>query len=178
MAASKELQAIERKLQQLEQKRIDLLGALAALPDERLIAKPDPNRWTLLQVAQHLMLAEKSVRDQALSGERHAPDRRGLRHRVLYWVVLAILRFGIRVRVPSESMVPDGETTLAEIERAWESSQIQLKQFAEGLDTSSARDPIFRHPVCGPMTPSQALTLALVHFDSHRRKIDLTFTEP
>jgi hypothetical protein len=163
---------LEERRQAFDEKRQALLNELATLSEEQLTEKPGPDQWSLLQVAQHLMLGEREVLQQLPEFSQLTARNRSLRDRMLSWVVLAVFRLGIRVKVPSSAMEPDGNTTLKDVREAWDNCQAWLKDFVATLDDDSAGLAVFRHPVAGPLTVSQVLTSANVHFDSHRQKIE------
>ena len=163
---------LEERRQALDQKRQALLDELATLSEQQLTAKPTPDQWSLLQVAQHLMLGERHVLQKLPEFSELTARNRSPRDRILSWVVLAVFRLGIRVKVPSSAMEPDGNTTLEEVREEWGNCQAWLKEFVATLDAESADLAVFRHPVAGPLTISQVLTSTDVHFDSHRQKIE------
>ena len=103
------------KYEKYDRARRALLDALASLNDDQLRRKPGPNEWSVLQIVQHLVLAERDVMQYLPEPKKLIARKRGLRARILYVVVLLILRWNIRVPVPSEGMVPDGNTSLSDL---------------------------------------------------------------
>jgi uncharacterized damage-inducible protein DinB len=163
--------SVDAKRKLLDRKRVEFLNRLAQLPPAKLMESPGPHRWSLLQVAQHLVLGERAVLRQLPAPSELFAHKRTFANRASYLMVLVVLRLGIRVKVPSQQMEPDGKTTLEEIRQDWDESQEWLKRFIRDADAATLRRPYFRHPVTGPLTIAQALTLALIHFDSHLRRI-------
>ena len=97
-----------------------LLEDLANLNGDQLKRKPSLSEWSILQIVQHMVLAERDVM-QYLPGPKELIHReRGLRARIFYVLVLLILRWNIRVPVPSKGMVPDGNTSLSELHQQWD----------------------------------------------------------
>lgn len=101
--------------------------------------------------------------------DERAPRRRKLKSRLLYWLVIGILRFDIPVRVPDPAMLPSGEPSLDELRERWRRSHALLRQWLEGMGADAAREAYFRHPVVGGMTASQSLLMLEVHLDRHIR---------
>jgi len=170
-----EFRELEKRRQSFDQKRNAFLDRLETLSQEQLSQKPGPDRWSLLQVAQHLMLGEFEVLQQLPERSALVEQNRSIRDSIMSFVVLTILRCGIRVKVPSPAMEPNGDTTLKDIRNQWDNSQAWLKEFVTSLDNQTLDRPVFSHPVSGPLTISQVVTLADVHFDSHMKKIEDRF---
>ena len=170
------------KFERYDRTRRTLLDELAELNDDQLRKKPGPNEWSILQIVQHMVLAERDVMQHLPEPKELIARKRGLRSRIFYVVVLFILRWGLRVPVPSEGMLPDGNTSLSELRQQWDEN---LRWFRGYLDTSRPEDlqrAVFSHPIAGPLTGPQAGMLAQYHFDAHLRQIkkvkSLIISEP
>src|SRR3954447_24270632 len=50
-----------REIQAFDDQRRALLDELAALPAESLAVKPGPDRWSILEIVEHLVLSERYV---------------------------------------------------------------------------------------------------------------------
>ena len=166
------LRDLEDQRQALDKSRIDFLDALSRLPVAELTSKPSPDRWSLLELAQHLMLAERGILHYLPDRTKLKENRRSLRNRLMEPVVCAVMRAGIRVKVPQQDMVPDGKTTLEQVRRDWQAVHDWLKSFIESMTDDDIRQAYFAHPVSGPITTAQALKFFRAHFDQHIRKIE------
>ncbi len=169
-------QRIEKKLARLDDHHRALSAVLAKRSTEELTRCPSEG-WSILQVAQHLVLAERAILQPGTPMARRTPDPRKFKTRLFYFVVLLVLRLGIRVDVPSTNMVPDGQTSIDELDSQWEQTRAWLQREIEVEDDSTLRESYFRHPISGPMDLSQTLTLGLVHFESHWRKLNRRLEE-
>ncbi|MEX2527613.1 MAG: DinB family protein [Gemmatimonadota bacterium] len=160
-----------RALTRISRLRSTLLEQLQALDPALLTAHPIPGKWSILEIVEHLVLAEEAVfyGQKGLDGE--AVPRRTIRNLALYWVVMGVLVFGIPVRVPSRTMRPKGERTLDALADAWERSQERLGRHVRELDRRGLSLPIFSHPVSGPMSTRQAIWMLEAHLRRHRRQI-------
>jgi len=144
---------------------VEALGANA------ISARPQPDTWSILEIVEHLVLAEAAIL-QGLPPAAELNDRpRSLKQRLLFQVVMAILRFGIPVRVPSRSMVPTGQAPLTELRKRWDENLHWLRSYAGGLDAAGERRAVFLHPVAGPITLAQALRMDRLHLAVHLRQI-------
>jgi hypothetical protein len=118
-----------------------------------------------------LVLAEAAIL-QGLPPAAELTDRpRGLKQRILFQVVMAILRFGIPVKVPTRRMIPSGQVSLTELRKRWDGHLLWLRAYAAGLDAQGERRAVFQHPVAGPITLAQALRMDQLHLNIHARQI-------
>ncbi|MBK9795415.1 MAG: DinB family protein [Holophagaceae bacterium] len=166
MAAS--LQAL---IDALDHERLALLDGVEALGADAISARSQPDTWSILEIVEHLVLAEAAIL-QGLPPTTELTDRpRSLKQRILFQVVMAILRFGIPVKVPTRRMVPTGQVPLEELRKRWDGHLRWLRTHGEGLDAEGERRAVFQHPVAGPITLAQALRMACLHLGVHRRQI-------
>jgi hypothetical protein len=128
-------------------------------------------KWSVLEIIEHLVLAEEDVLIDAANLDTLPARRRRAKHRVGYLVVMFVLRFDIPVAAPSDAMLPTGSTSLPELRSKWEANHRRLGELVDGLDRAAADRAIFRHPVAGPMTVPQATRMLEVHLDRHIRQI-------
>ncbi len=159
------------RLDALASEREALLAHLAALPEDRLRARPDASTWSVLQIVEHLIQAEEYCLLGHLPADHLEHRRRTLLQRLAYEAVVLILRSPIRVSTPVEDMDPRGTATLEELADRWRTSQSRLREIT--LDVPDPRrDAVFRHPVAGPMTPAQAIRMLAAHQTRHIGQID------
>ena len=148
-----------------------LMDDLAGLNDDQLRVKPGPSEWSILQIVQHMVLAERDVMQYLPEPKELIVRKRSLRARIFYVVVLFILRWGIRVPVPSKGMEPDGNTSLSELRQQWDENLRWFRGYLDTLKPDDLKRAVFSHPIAGPLTGPQAGTLAQYHFDAHLRQI-------
>lgn len=162
---------LEADLERLDHERLELLALAESLAPAVLTARPPGGGWSVLEVVEHVAIAEREVLGGLVPpGDLVARPQRPV-HRIRYWIVLFVLRSPIRVRVPSPTMAPAGTMDLPAIRRLWDENQAWVRDFATGLDPVRRREAMFRHPVCGPMTPAQTVRMGLVHLRTHRRQV-------
>lgn len=157
------------RLGQLDARRKRLLGWLGTEPASRLQRRPSPDAWSVLEIVEHLVLAERAACRGMPPIEDLPTHRPRLRDRILLPLVRAVLRGPIRVRVPTPAMNPTGQAGLDELRVEWDRNFEWLAIYA-----ASGTSGTVRHPIAGPMTAAQAVHLATLHFERHRRQIDRT----
>lgn len=159
------------KLEQSNHTRLALLDRIKRMPPEDITRKAGPDRWSVLEILQHIVLGERGVLRNLPDPSRLVHRRRRPIHFVSYAIVLFILKWDIPVSVPSEDMIPDGITTLEDICDQWEQNYCWFKSYVGGLTPETVKHAVFRHPVTGPLTPGQALHMSRLHLEAHIRHI-------
>lgn len=161
----------QERIQELDRRRRELLDLAAALPAAALPAKPATGGWSVLEIIEHLVLAERAILLDLPDPATLVDRPRGFRARCFYPLVLGILAWRIPVKVPSRRMLPGGGRSLAELRARWDENLAWLTAYAAGQDPARAQPAAFLHPVAGPLTLDQALRMALLHLEIHRRQV-------
>lgn len=158
-------------IQALDHQRGVLLDGLEALDLEVLHAKPRPGAWSILEIVEHVVVAESVILLGLPSRADLVAQPRRLEHRLKFLVVLLVLKLRIPVRVPSRRMLPTGQRSLAELRDSWDGHLRWLRAFAEASDEEDLGQAFFTHPVAGPITLAQALRMDLLHLWTHGKQI-------
>jgi hypothetical protein len=162
---------LDQRLQVFNVKRGALLDEMGAMDPAKLVAKPLANKWSILEIIEHLVVAEREVLKGLPESFQLAERKRSLKNRFAYLMVMFVLRYGIPVKVPSPAMVPRGNRSLDELRRLWNENQAWLKAYIARLDPKGFRRAVFEHPVAGPLSVEQAVHIDQVHVDNHVRQI-------
>ena len=162
---------LDNRLQAFNEKRVALLDEMETLDAATLVAKPRVGKWSILEIIEHLVLAERAVLQDLPEPSRLRPRARTLKHRFAYLTVMFVLKYGIPVPVPSPAMVPRGDRSVGELRRLWNENQHWLRAYIRDLDRKGLRRAVFAHPVAGPLTVGQAVHMDQVHLDRHVRQI-------
>ena len=162
---------LQQRLRALDERRRALLDEVEALSDERLTAKPVPGKWSILEIVEHLVLAERDVLQNLPEPSQLVARPRRLKARVSYPLVMFVLRHGIPAKVPSPRMVPTGRASLAALRRQWDETHQWLRIYVDGLARGDFGKAVFEHPIAGPLTVEQAIRMDLVHLETHAREI-------
>jgi len=158
-------------IQALDDRRRGLLASLEPLGPEVLQARPAAGAWSMVEVIEHLVVAEQVILHGLPDPASLVERPRSLRQRCTYSLVVLILRFGIPVKVPSRRMLPTGSVPLAELRDRWDATFRWLCAYAEGLPPDGGDPAVFTHPVSGPITLRQALRLDGLHLEGHARQL-------
>jgi hypothetical protein len=163
--------SLHHLIETLDSQRGALLDGLEALDAPTLRARPRPGAWSILEILEHVVVAESVILLGPTSRAELVARPRTLEHRLKYFLVLLVLKLRIPVRVPSRRMLPTGQRSLAELRAAWDGHVRWLRAFAEEAKEDSHGQAFFTHPVAGPITLVQALRMDLLHLRIHSRQI-------
>ena len=159
------------KIQNFNQKRIKLLDELETLDPAVLTTRPQADKWSILEIIEHLVVAERAVLSGLFESSRQRQSQRSLKNHLMYIAVMAVLKLPFPVKVPAPSMLPQGNKNLDDLRKMWDENLKSLQSYLSKLDQQSIQEDVFRHPIAGPMTVSQAVHMDFYHFDRHLRQI-------
>jgi hypothetical protein len=161
----------EPRLRSWGERRRLLLDEVESLTPQRLVAKPLPGKWSILEIVEHLVLADRDV-FQGLPDPAQLVDRkRELKDRVSYPITMFMLACHIPVKVASPRMMPRSQLSLVELRRDWEAVGQWLESYLDAIEPEALAKAVFAHPIAGPMTLQQCLHLGDLHLATHTRHI-------
>src|SRR5512132_3996194 len=96
---------LDERLKAFNEKRGALLDEMESLDQAKLVAKPLAGKWSILEIIEHLVIAEREVLQGLPEPSQLSERERRLTHRFRYVIVMLVLRYGIPVQVPSPTMV-------------------------------------------------------------------------
>lgn len=162
---------LEERLEAFDAARNGLLDELGALDPAVLTARPLAGKWSILEIVEHLVLAERAVFGGMPDPSRLEARERGLADDARYLLVTFILKAGIPVRAPSRRMLPQGGRNLAELRILWDENRAWLLSVLDALGSEGLEKAVFVHPVAGPLTMEQSVRMARVHLGRHVTQI-------
>jgi hypothetical protein len=164
------MELIER-LRSFDARRNALLDEMEALAPETLNARPLAGKWTILEIVEHLVLAERVVFQGMPDPAQLKARKPWLKQRVRHLLVLIVLRTGIPVDVASPAMIPEGRRDLAELRRLWDENKAWLLLYMEKLGPTRIHERLLRHPIAGPIDLRQGVVMSRIHLERHIRQI-------
>ncbi len=165
------LSKLQKELETQEGVYKALLDDLAEMDSDQLVQRPIPHKWSLLEIIEHLVLAEREVLDYLPDPSQLIEGERDLKAHLSYLMVMAVLGLKIPVKAPSQGMLPKGNTSLEELRRQLEEIQDWLRDYVNDQESNGLRKAVFRHPVAGAMTVGQTIHLRRVHLNTHLSQI-------
>ena len=173
---NKAVKKIQALVTELDDRKSKLINDLTSYSDDLLRFRPKPDRWSMLMTLQHIILGEQGIR-LSESELRNNPVRQQLKPGNMLAVVIEMLEKDIPVEVPDISVEPDGSMELDELIALWDQERKMLCDLLEDITEETVNDVMFSHPAAGPLDPIGTLKLAVAHFDTHRRQIDMLRSE-
>jgi hypothetical protein len=166
------LPRIKEKFGGLTDKRNELLQRLSFLSPEVLSFKVGPDKWSVVEVIEHLVMAEEDLLHQlstniptsTLDPKSKTPDR--------YQMVIKVMEQDIEVDVPDKRAEPRGRLTLDKLFGQWDTIRDRLPGYLAQINPENRNEMVYRHPFGGPLDVGEALHFIEVHFDNHMRHID------
>ncbi len=167
--------SIENQLDTMDSELKLLLRDLKKFSDKDLNWQPRPGKWSVLQVMQHLMLAEMFSHQYVEKKLSFDPKlkKAGLPSALR----LLLLRFYLGL--PVRFKAPKGVSTVHLQEKAafwdlvkqWNHQRDSLRSYLAGLPDDKFDKSIYKHPIVGRLSLQGMLTFHRVHFRRHRKQI-------
>lgn len=159
---------LQRAVQRLERQKADLLEELATWSPEQLSFRPQAQSWSALDVLDHLEKVERGV---LLSFRKNlgGSQRINLRDRYGTFVVRAVMRLPIRVKVPAATpfILPETDVQFAALVERWDKTRETFAAFFGSLTSYTPTLGVFLHPRGGWMNLLHALKFLSVHLHHH-----------
>jgi len=157
-------------LQWMEESRAEFLAALDGLTDAQWKWKPAPDRWSVGEVAEHVVLAEAgqfaNVKKCIATPD---PDweakSKGKTERLV-----AVLAPRLGRAQAAEAIVPKGAMTQAEVREQFLKLRAEIVKFAAESD-APLKQGIVDNPFFGPLNGYQWLIYAPLHTMRHDKQI-------
>ena len=168
---------VKEKFESLTKKHEKLMQRLSSLSPEVLSFKVGPDRWSVVEVVEHLVIAEKNLLQQlsthipssSLDPKSKTPDH--------YQMVINVMEQDIEVDVPDNRAEPQGRVGLDELRRQWDAIRDQLPTYLSEITMENRDELVYQHPFGGPLNISETLHFIDVHYDNHMRHIDRILAE-
>lgn len=181
-AADGKLTAAERAkaIKMLKDSEARTLDALEKLTDEQLKFKPATNKWSVLEVAEHIMLAESQIfggAQKAVSAGPN-PDWEAKTKGKTEFLEKALLDRSHKVQAP-DNLVPTGKLSREEVIAQFKEARGRTLKFAEEtqlpLNTFTFDAPT---PIIGTLNAYQWLIFVALHNARHNLQIDEVMANP
>jgi len=166
---------IERRLDALDRKTLELFQYLNRVPPELLTQKPKPGYWNALEALNHIYLGEKAsmqyVCHKLTKSETipvKGPDA-WFRSLLLKWVLYSPLKF----KSPPHIDMSNNQTVLGlgQLKQGWKDLRQELRKLLAGHEEGLTHKLTYKHPYAGRITLLQMLIFFEDHLTHHTRQI-------
>ncbi|MDX2002439.1 MAG: DinB family protein [Chitinophagales bacterium] len=161
---------VQKQFDKLELQRKHLLTEAAKLRAEQLIFRPTPESWCILEVFDHLMTAERNglkyMRKKFLGIDKIPKANMMARFRST--ILTTALSLPIKYKAPPAAAIARREYyDFDEMALEWDSIRQEWKEFLDQFDAPSAKKLVFKHPLAGMLTVTQAIGFIQQHVKHH-----------
>ncbi|TAK36745.1 MAG: hypothetical protein EPO28_13055 [Saprospiraceae bacterium] len=173
--------SFRKKIDAIDGSLEELLTLLAAYSHAQLNTKPAPHAWSVMQVMQHLMVAEQASIAYVYKKIKYRENlkKTGISNtlrKVLLWFFLwAPLKFKAPAIV-AEDKFP-AESDFQDTAESWRRIRADLVQLFECIPPELVHTAIFRHAVAGRLHLDGMLLFFSGHFKRHRKQIERTLRQ-
>jgi hypothetical protein len=157
----------------LEESRQEFLAAVGGLSEEQWKWKPGPDRWSVAETAEHVVLAEASLFgrvQKAISSQANPAWEEKTKGKTEFIERVMAPRLG-KAQAP-ESLVPKGVMTAAQIKERFEKQGADIVKFAKETEVSlkqyTSEHPF---PAFGTLNAYQWLIYVPLHTMRHDKQI-------
>ncbi len=158
-------------IQWLEESHKEFLAAIDGVTEQQWKWKPAPERWSVGETAEHVVLAEAAIFGnvkKALAqpvNPKWEEETKGKTERL---VAVLAPRLG-KAQAP-EPIVPKGQMTLREVREKFETQRAEIVKFATSSD-EPLKEHTVNNPFFGPLNGYQWLIYAPLHTMRHDKQI-------
>ena len=155
----------------LEESRKEFLAAIDGVNESQWTWKSAPDRWSIGEVAEHVVLAEAALFANVKKALALPPNEKWeaeTQGKTAELEAVLAPRLG-RVQAP-EPIVPKGGMTFAQVKERFETQRAEIVKFAKETDLP-LKQHILANPFFGPLNAYQWLIYSPLHTMRHDKQI-------
>ncbi len=173
--------SIEKEIEELTVQLDEILEAIRALSHEQLNFKPSASEWSILQVIQHLITAEKHtnlyLRKKVLAGKNL--ENAGIDTKIKAMLLRGLMATPFKFKAPAAVDVNMDEVYDYEmLVKEWMHQRNEIISFFTEVDDTMVNKLLFKHGSGVRMNLEQMLKWTYVHADRHSRQIERITNHP
>jgi hypothetical protein len=158
-------------LKWLAESRAEFLAAIDGVTDEQWKWKPTPDRWSVGEVAEHVVLAEASQFANVQKAIASVPDPAWeTKTKGKTETLVAVLAPRMGKAQAAEAIVPKGGMTRAQVKNQFEKQRVEIVKFATETD-APLKQYIIDNAFFGPLNGYHWLIYAPLHTMRHDKQI-------
>lgn len=162
-----------KAIDEIEAIKETLISDYEQLTENQLTFKPKSKKWNLLQVAEHLMLAETgsinyvNKKIKGIESLEEYSFKAGFR----FWVMKCFLNAPIKIRNRAPAAAPTLTPAFDNIKLRWNIAREALKKFTATYDDETLNKLIYKHPLAGRLNILQMVNFFKLHLNHHMKQI-------
>ena len=167
-------------IDRLQSSRDKLLAAIAGISDEQAAFKPSPERWSILQLVEHLATSDPGlmalIRRALASPAQPELMEVAQKHDHRFHGELKPFPRGVN-KAPENLQPKSVYASIADAGAAFERAREATLAYARTVD-DDLRSHFAPHPLAGPMDGYQWLLACAIHVESHVLQIEELKSNP
>lgn len=159
---------------ELESTRELVMSQLENVDIEILQKKPTPENWSVVQLINHLILAERMslgyiIKKYPAVGEL---DEVGLKQNLAMKTMKLAQLSSKKFKAPAPVSQPKEDSSLETLKKEWEKVQVDLKEFLDQYPDKHLKRALYKHPFIGRISLVQMMKVHVYHILRHKAQID------
>lgn len=151
-----------------------LFRDLKKFSDEDLNWKPGEGKWSVLQIMEHLILAELISQKYLEKKLSFNPELKNtnLMSAMRSIFITFYLNSPLKVKAPAAvgETLPE-QSTFWELVKQWKQNREDLETYLNTLPPETFKKQVYKHPLGGRMSIGNMMTFHKNHFHRHRKQI-------
>jgi len=152
----------------------DLLKDFNSLTINQQNFKPNANKWNMLQVIEHLMLAETASLNY-VSKKILNPNTlldKNFASKFKFWLLKMTFKLPIKISRRPKMVTPTDLPDYKNVLLRWDIARKALHKFFDEQSDEILEKLIYKHPVAGRLTGLQMLLFFEYHIKHHTKQIN------
>lgn len=165
---------LKQEFDALERSRLALFSELDKTEAAKMNIQPGGNSWSVVQVMDHLTIAELNSLRYMKKKLSFAADLRKADFKSKFRLFLLKSALILPVKYKAPALVADAKNdkNYSEAKSAWDKVRSDMAEFLEQFPAEHLKSESFKHPLAGKFTVVQALNFMQTHFNHHLKQID------
>jgi len=161
------------KVNIIEDLKNEIINNFNTLSENQLNFKPGENKWNLLQVVEHLTLAETEslnyVNKKILDPSTLLAANLGSKFR--FWLLKTTFSLPIKIKNRPTMVTPTNSPDYKNVLLRWDIVRSALQQLIDEQSDKILEKLIYKHPVAGRLTAYQMVYFFEDHIKHHQKQI-------
>ena len=166
-------QKIQSYFESLEKKRYELFEELEKINNQKLNLKPNPDKWSIIQVMHHLIKSEQLsvIYIKRKISNKSLLENSNIKSKINAFALKWGLNLPLKFKAPTNvSDVPDLDT-FENVKLKWDKVRNSFSSIINDTSTEVLTKNIFRHPIAGRMNMIGTIEFFDSHFKHHHKQI-------
>lgn len=164
---------LEAKIKIIEGLKNGIINNFNNLNENQLSFKPSNNKWSLVQVIEHLTLAETNslnyVNKKIL--DPSALLDANLASKLKFWLLKTLFALSIKIKRRPTMVTPTDSPDYSNIILRWDIARNALQKLIDEQSDEILDKLVYKHPAAGRLTAYQMLCFFEDHIKHHKKQI-------